>query len=386
MNPIITSILDNDLYKLTMQQLVLHQYPNDSATYRFKCRNENVKLGFLSDKILKEIKKMEGISLQTSEKKFLQKSAPFLTRDYLKYLSTYKFNSKQVNISESKGDLELEITGPWVETILWEVPILAIINELYFRETSDFKTIEGEGIRRLKDKINLIRQYPTLTIADFGTRRRYSGEWQCKVLKDLLLNCPQIIGTSNVKMAQAFRIKPIGTMAHEFFSAHLALVDNIRTAQKRALHVWLQEYGQNLGIALTDTFTSSAFFRDFGTVLAQEFSGLRQDSGVPFVFGENAIAHYKKMGIDPKTKTLIFSDSLDVPKAINIYKNFIGRIGVSFGIGTNLTNDLGKTPLNIVIKLIKLNDTHVVKLSDDEGKAMGKSNMIKKVKKSYLVI
>jgi nicotinate phosphoribosyltransferase len=179
-------------------------------------------------------------------------------------------------------------------------------------------------------------------------------------------------------------IKPIGTMAHEYFSAHLAFVDNLRIAQKRALYVWLQEYGTNLGIALTDTFTTKAFFEDFGMVLAQTFSGVRHDSGDPIKFGENVIKHYQKLCIDPKTKTIVFSDGLNIPEAIQIFKHFVGRIGVSFGIGTNLTNDLGPTPLNIVIKLIECNGIPVVKLSDNPGKAIGDPDMVQTVRKTYV--
>jgi nicotinate phosphoribosyltransferase len=380
---IIRSILDTDLYKLTMQQLVLHQYPNAEVAYRFKCRNEGIHIGYLAFNIRKRIEEMAELALTDEERTFLEEKTPFLTPDYLDYLQAYRFNPDQVKVSKVEDDIEIEIRGPWVETILWEVPVLAIVNEVYFNEVSDFKTIEGEGIRRLKDKINQIRQYPTLTIAEFGTRRRYSNVWQQKVLRELYVNCPQIVGTSNVRLAMDIGIRPIGTMAHEYFSAHLALVDNLRTAQKRALHVWLQEYGTDLGIALTDTFTSNAFFEDFDVVLAREFAGVRHDSGDPIEFGENVIKHYQKLGIDPHSKVIIFSDGLDIPEAVRIFKHFVGRIGVSFGIGTNLTNDLGRDALNIVIKLLECNGVPVVKLSDNIGKAMGDPDMVAEVRAAY---
>jgi len=385
MKPIIESILDTDLYKLTQQQLVYHQYPTAMAKYIFKCRNEGVKLGFLANDVREQVDSMKDVCLNDGEHEWAYlASLQFLTDDYISYLNDYRFNRNQVNIVDSSGELVIEIEGSWLETILWEVPLLAIVNELHFRETTDFKTIEGEGIRRLKDKINLIRQYPTFVLAEFGTRRRYSSSWQYYVLKELVQNCPQVVGTSNVKLAQELGIKPIGTMAHEYISSHLSLVDNIAEAQKRAMYVWLQEYGTNLGTALTDTFTSDAFLRDFDIVLARQFSGVRHDSGNPFVFGEKIIAHYKKLGIDPKTKSIVFSDGLDIPTAIEIYKKFVGRVGVSFGIGTNLTNDLGRTPLNIVIKLVECNGKPVVKLSDNPSKAIGDKNMIEKVKKAYI--
>lgn len=381
---IIDSILQTDLYKLTMQQLVLHQYPKANVAYRFKCRNNGIKIGFLAHKVRQAVKEMAYLALTQEEIFYLTDELPFLSADYIDYLMDYRFNPDQVKVSKVDEDIEIEIRGPWVETILWEVPVLAIVNEIYFNETSDFKTIEAEGIRRLKDKMNLIRQHPTMTIAEFGTRRRYSNLWQQKVLRELHLNCPQIVGTSNVRLAMDIGIKPIGTMAHEFISAHLSLVDNLRTAQKRALYVWLQEYGTNLGTALTDTFTTKAFFKDFDMVLAQTFSGVRHDSGDPIEFGENVIKHYQKLWIDPKTKTIVFSDGLDIPEAIRIFKHFVGRIGVSFGIGTNLTNDLGPTPLNIVIKLIECNGIPVVKLSDNPGKAIGDPDMVQTVRKTYV--
>ena len=175
---IIDSILQTDLYKLTMQQLVLHQYPKANVAYRFKCRNNGIKIGFLAHKVRQAVKEMADLALTQEETFYLTDELPFLSADYIDYLKNYRFNPDQVKVSKVDEDIEIEIRGPWVETILWEVPVLAIVNEIYFNETSDFKTIEGEGIRRLKDKMNLIRQYPTMTIAEFGTRRRYSNLWQ----------------------------------------------------------------------------------------------------------------------------------------------------------------------------------------------------------------
>jgi len=382
MEPIIESILDDDLYKFSMQQAIFHQYPNAEVAYEFKCRNEDVKLGFLADDVQAEVEALGKLEVEDAEVSYL-KSLGFFKNDYLQYLLRYRYNPEQVVIRNWKDQLEVDIEGPWLETILWEVKLLAIINELYFRETSDFRSVEGEGNRRLRDKINLIRPFLTLLFAEFGTRRRRSREWQEHVVTEMHQNLPQMIGTSNVHLAHLLMLKPIGTQAHEWFSAHLALVDNLREAQKRALYVWLQEYGTDLGIALTDTFTSDAFFEDFNIVLAREFAGVRHDSGDPVRFGERVINHYQKFGIDPRTKSLIFSDGLDIPKAIDLYKRFVGRIGVSFGIGTNLTNDLGPTPLNIVIKLIQCNGIPVVKLSDNPTKAIGDPAMIKNVKEEY---
>jgi len=384
MTEIITSMLDTDLYKFSMQQAVFHQYPNSRVLYQFICRNKGVKLGFLVEAIKQELANLEYVRLNKTEYEYLN-TISFFSKDYVKYLKSFKFNAKYVSVaSNADGELLMTINGPWVDTILFEVPLLAIVNELYFRATTDYRSLNGRGIANLKDKINMINQHPCISISEFGTRRRYSKEWQAFVLKELVKFCPaQVVGTSNVKLAMLNGIKPIGTMAHEFCSAHLSLVDDISIAQKRMLYCWLQEYGTNLGIALSDTFTSDAFFRDFDEVLSKQFSGVRHDSGDPIQFGWKTIAHYNKMGIDPRTKTIVFSDGLDVPKAIEIFETFTGKIGLSFGIGTNLSNDLGATALNIVIKLIACNGKPVVKISDEPKKAIGNDDMIRRVKEVY---
>ena len=382
---IIDSILQTDLYKLTMQQCVHHQYPYSQASYSFTCRNDNVYLGFLASRIQEQIERMKDLSLTNEEKKYLQ-NINFFKKDYLDYLEGYRFNPQQVQIVNHNGILKIDIAGSWLETILWEVPLLAIVNQLYFENKSNFKDIKNEGERRLLKKISIIKNYPRFQFADFGTRRRYSRDWQEKVIKTFLQYCPQLIGTSNVKFAMDAEIKAIGTQAHEYISAHIALVDNIREAQKRAFYVWLQEYGINLGIALTDTFTTDAFFQDFDYTLAHSFSGVRQDSGDPFNFGKKMIEHYKNLGIDPKIKTIVFSDGLDIPKAIELWKEFDGQIGLSFGIGTNLTNDMGIEPLNIVIKMVSCNGKPVVKLSDNPTKAIGNKKVVDDIKKAYNLI
>ena len=366
-----------------MQKCVWSQYPNATVKYVFKCRNEGVKLGFLCNLVTEQVQSLSQVQLSKEEAAYLG-TLNFLTDEYVNFLKEYRFDPAEVCIDTTlDGDLVVEIEGGWCRTILWEVPLLAIINQLYFQERSDFRSIQGEGIRRLKDKINIIRQYPTLTFAEFGTRRRYSKEWQEYVAVELSQACPQMVGTSNVTLAMKLGKVPIGTMAHEFVSCHLSLVDRLHEAQKRCLHVWLQEFGTDLGIALSDTFTTKAFFSDFGLVLSREFQGIRQDSGDPVDFGENAICHYKSMGIDPKTKTVIFSDGLDTSKMIDLYKRFVGRIGVSFGVGTHLTNDFSCSPLNIVIKAVECNGCPVVKLSDDPSKAIGDPSMVERVKLAY---
>lgn len=385
---IIESLLDMDLYKLTMQQVVLHQYPNAVVKYQFVCRNQGKKLGFLAPDVQREVNALANLRLTDAEAVWLG-TYSFFKPDYIEFLKNFRINPELITIADSNGDLKIVAEGKWVETILFEIFILAIVNELYFRKTTNFKEMEVEANLRLTRKIEFIKEYPQLKISEFGTRRRYSRAWQEHVLRRLLEEVPNnIVGTSNMYLAMKFGIRAHGTMAHEFISAHLGLVEgNFNQAQKKAFYAWLQEYDNQLGTALTDTFTTKAFFNDFGIVLSNGFSGMRHDSGDPFVFARNCIAHYKKMGIDPRTKTLIFSDGLTIRKAVEIWKAFAGEIGLAFGIGTSLTSDMSELhePLNIVMKLTWCNGVECVKLSDNPGKTMGDHRMVEVVKKAYHV-
>lgn len=385
--PIIDTLLQQDLYKLTMQQVVFHQYPNAVVRYQFVCRNKGVKLGFLVDKVRREIDSLANLRITDEEAAYLQ-TYTFFKNDYIEFLKSFRMNPSLLSVKNVNGDLSIKAEGKWVDTILFEIFVLSIVNELYFRTTTKFSDLEAYAKMRLFAKIEIIRKYPQLKISEFGTRRRYSKKWQEYVLRKLIEMAPNnIVGTSNVYLAMKLGIRAHGTMAHEFISAHLGLVERISDAQKRAFYSWLQEYDNSLGTALTDTFTTKAFFRDFGVVLSNGFSGMRHDSGDPFEFARNCIAHYKKMGIDPKTKFLIFSDGLDVNKAVEIWKAFAGEIGLAFGIGTNLTNDMAEEvkALNIVMKLIWCNGVECVKLSDNPGKIMGDLVMAEEVKKAYKV-
>ncbi len=268
-----------------------------------------------------------------------------------------------------------------IQAMFFEVFVLAIVNELYFSALSNASVIE-EGQRRLDKKVELLHQYavkqekydnntPPFIVADFGTRRRFSKVWQAHVVETLHKAEPKIVsGTSNVYLAKKLGMTPIGTMAHEFMQAFQALDVRLRDSQKAALEAWVHEYRGDLGIALTDVVGMDAFLRDFDLYFAKLFDGLRHDSGDPYVWGDKAIAHYKKLKIDPRTKILTFSDGLDLNKAWNLHQYFRGQIRTSFGIGTNLTNDMGITPINIVLKLVECNGQPVAKLSDSPGKTM----------------
>ncbi|MGP4847964.1 nicotinate phosphoribosyltransferase, partial [Marinobacter sp. 1Y8] len=270
---------------------------------------------------------------------------------------------------------------PMIQAMFFEVFVLAIVNELYFDALSNDSVIE-EGQRRLDAKVALLHQYaekqaqygqdmPPFIVADFGTRRRFSRRWQAHVVETLHKAEPKIVGgTSNVYLAKQLGMTPIGTMAHEFMQAFQALDVRLRDSQKAALEAWVHEYRGDLGIALTDVVGMDAFLRDFDLYFAKLFDGLRHDSGDPYIWGDKAIAHYEKLKIDPKTKILTFSDGLNLEKAWELHQYFKGRIRTSFGIGTNLTNDMGITPINIVLKLVECNGQPVAKLSDSPGKTM----------------
>jgi nicotinate phosphoribosyltransferase len=389
------SFLDQDFYKFTMQQLIFHKYSKISnktglmtspmVKYKFFNRNKSDKLGFMIEPLYHFVNELnqKKVFFTNDEIKYL-KGYSFLKEDYLNYLRNFNgFTDVSFYCEKIDDDLFLEFVGKWHQDILLEVILLYAINEIYFKSTTNYEDLKSEGLRRLDNKIKELSKYPGIKISDFGTRRRYSFEWHEEVIKRLVTNCPNFFGTSNVYFAKKYGVKSIGTMAHEYISAHLGLVNRIEDAQKRAFYMWMEEYDNNLGIALTDTFTSDAFFIDFNSVLSNTFLGLRHDSGCPFEFAEKAIMHYQKLGINPKEKTIVFSDSLNLDKTIKLYEAFHKYINVSFGIGTFLTNDLGVDSLNIVIKLVEINNMPVAKISDNEGKEIGDKKLINDIKNVY---
>ncbi|MGO3641695.1 MAG: nicotinate phosphoribosyltransferase [Psychrobacter sp.] len=383
-SPIITSLLDNDLYKFTMLQAMLHQFPQTHGVYRFRCRNNEDTLYPLAD--IKEQLEQQLDSL--CELRFLEdeleylRGLRFMRSDFVDYLELFKLKRRFITVStDGEGRLFIDIEGPMIQAMFFEVFVLAIVNELYFDALSD-DTIIKEGQRRLDEKVELLHQYaleqtkesedtPPFIVADFGTRRRFSKSWQAHVVQTLHHAQPKIIsGTSNVYLAKTLGMTPIGTMAHEFMQAFQALDVRLRDSQKAALEAWVHEYRGDLGIALTDVVGMDAFLRDFDLYFAKLFDGLRHDSGDPYIWGDKAIAHYDKLKIDPKAKILTFSDGLNLDKAWELHQYFKHRIRTSFGIGTNLTNDMGITPINIVLKLVECNGQPVAKLSDSPGKTM----------------
>jgi nicotinate phosphoribosyltransferase len=281
----------------------------------------------------------------------------------------------RIGQGERPGEMDISIRGPWLHTIMYEIPVLAIVSEVYFRRTQPHPDID-EGRRRLKAKIDLVRtveQELDFRISDFGTRRRFSCAWHGEVLQTLKREVPEYFaGTSNVWFAMRNNTTPLGTMAHEYMQACQALGPRLRDSQTFAFDKWAQEYRGDLGIAVADTYGTDAFLRDFDMYFCKLFDGARHDSGDPFAWGEKLIAHYRRNRVDPRTKQLIFSDQLSFPLAIAIARRFHGRAITAFGIGTNLTNDLGYEPINIVIKMTECNGQPVAKVSDSPGKTVSK--------------
>ena len=378
---IITSLLDTDLYKFTMMQVVLHQFPGAQVEYRFKCRNPGIDLAPYVGEIRDEIRSLCSLQFQDAELAYLR-SLRFIKSDFVDFLALFRLNEKYIQVSAlPTGEIDITITGPWLHTILFEIPVLAIVNEVYFRNTQ--KTPDfAEGRRRLDAKIAQLHSsgLESLKIADYGTRRRFSRAWHEEVLRGLCARlgvddrsngaAGQLAGTSNVLYAMKMGLTPLGTMAHEYLQACQSLGPRLRDSQVFGFEMWAKEYRGDLGIALSDVYGMNAFLRDFDLYFCKLFDGARHDSGDPFAWGERLLQHYRDNRVDPLTKTLIFSDALTVPRIIELHQRFHGRCQLAFGIGTNLTNDLGYEPLQIVIKMTRCNGQPVAKVSDAPGKNM----------------
>jgi len=375
---IITSMLDNDLYKFTMLQAVLHQHPGAMVEYAFKCRTEGIDFRAYAGDIIKEINKMcRGLQFTKEELEYLG-DLRFMKEDTIQFLKLFKFDYDYLNIvTDDKGTLHIQVKGPWLHTILFEIPILSIVSEIYSRDMSENF---DEANRRTEEKVDIInRLYGerdiTILFADFGGRRRHSVEAHRNALTLFKEGCyaPRsgkgLVGTSNVMFAKELGLTPIGTMAHEWLQAHQALY-RVADSQFMALENWAKEYRGDLGIALSDVIGLKYFLHDFDMFFSKLFDGTRQDSGNPYEYGGAMIKHYKNMGIDPRTKTIVFSDGLDFIRAAELAKSFGKSIKVSFGIGTHITNDFDFKALQIVLKMVKCNGNPVAKKSDSPGKGM----------------
>jgi nicotinate phosphoribosyltransferase len=370
---IIESLLDTDLYKFTMMQVVLHHFPGAQVEYRFKCRNRAVDLRPCIDDIRAAVRDLCRLRFTPAELEYLR-SWRFFKSDFVDLLKLFQLDERFIGVSPlgDQGDIDITIRGPWLHTILFEVPVLAIVSQAYNLRMHPQPDLD-EGRARLSRKIDAINAVsdPAFRIADYGTRRRFSYAWQDEVVETLKRGIGRkFVGTSNVKLALDHGLTPLGTMAHEYLQACQAVGPRLRDSQVYAFNTWSREYRGDLGIALSDVFGMEAFLRDFDLFFCKLFDGVRHDSGDPFEWGEKLIAHYQRMRIDPRSKAMVFSDSLDVPLAIRLFEYFGGRSQTAFGIGTNLTNDLGYEPLSIVIKMTRCNGQPVAKISDEPSKAM----------------
>jgi nicotinate phosphoribosyltransferase len=371
---IITSLLDTDLYKFSMMQVVLHHFPAANVEYRYKCRTPNINLSPYLDEIRDQIHKLCQLRFTEEELQYLR-GLRFIKSDFVDFLGLFRLPEKCIKVTQGKlpGEIDITVIGPWLHTILFEIPVLAIVNEVYFRNVCLDPGWE-EGRKRLQSKMQLVTDDPALAdfrIAEYGTRRRFSKKWHEEVVMTMKAQMGKhFAGTSNVKFAMKHGVTPLGTMGHEYLQACQALGPRLRDSQVYALEVWAKEYRGDLGIALSDVYGMDAFLRDFDMYFCKLFDGARHDSGDPFVWGERLLAHYVENRTDPRTKTLVFSDGLTIPRAIELAKRFAGRCKVSFGIGTNLTNDLGHDPLQIVMKMVRCNGQPVAKVSDAPEKTM----------------
>lgn len=376
--PVISSLLENDLYKFTMWQALLHTHPTAHAEYEFTCRNEPLyPLSDLAEELNLQLDHLCLLRFTEEELQYLR-NLRFIKPDFVDFLSLFHLQRKFITVTTEGKTLRVHAIGPMVHTMPFEIYVLQLVNELYFRRFDTDLHIK-EGIRRLDEKISLVKQRTQAITAnrthpfeffDFGLRRRFSSEMQDSVVSTMARELPaHFKGTSNVHLARKYNLVPIGTHAHEWFGLFQAQETvRLRNFQKAALQAWVDEYRGDLGTALTDMVGMDAFLEDFDLYFAKLFDSLRHDSGDPVAWGEKALAHYSKLRIDAHTKRLVFSDGLNLEKAFELHDHFGDRTMTGFGIGTNLTNDTGIPAISIVMKLVRCNGQPVCKISDTPEK------------------
>lgn len=393
--PIICSMLDLDFYKLTMAQVAFKHFGSTQVKYAFRNRTEDVNIAeYIKEEELRyELESIQNLKFSDDEIEFLKESKfikrGFFEENFLEFLKNLKLSG--LTIRKNNQGYEVEVHGNWPDIILWETLILSVINELFYRslmkKIDDGQTqyIYDEGRQRLIEKTKILKVNPHIKFTEFGTRRRFSKEWQKQVISTMLSYVPEnIAGTSNTLLAKEFDLAPIGTFAHEMDMVFSGVFkDDIRGSHNKVLKYWWDQYGYENSIALTDTYGSNFFFEDMTYEQAKKWKGLRHDSGNPIVFGNKAIKFYKDNGIDPTKKLIVFSDGLDIDTIVKIANHFKNRINVIFGWGTNLTNDLGFRPLSLVVKVVESNGNGTVKLSDNLAKAIGKPEDIELFKNIF---
>lgn len=373
LQPIVVSLLDTDLYKFNMNQVIFHKHTALCGEYHFKCRNSGVVFTpEMLCEINEQIDHLCKLRFRKAELEYLH-SIRFIKDDYVEFLRLWHPIRDYVTASLSEsGELSVVVKGPLFSAMQFEIYLLEIINEVYFRMNFDYDALVKSARERLDEKIDAFTNGKyTFRFAEFGCRRRLSREWEDEEVGRLVREVPNCVGTSNVYFAMKYKVTPIGTFAHEFVQMYQG-IDSIPLAYTNyyAMKDWYAEYEGDNGTALTDTVTTDLFLLDFNRSMVNNYSGVRHDSGDPYKWGEKIIAHYEKYGVDPKTKQLLFSDGLDFDSAQKLYDYFKDRAKVSFGIGTFCSNDTYESALNIVIKLQYVNGRPVAKLSDTPGKAM----------------
>lgn len=377
----INSILHNDLYKFSMSNYYIQNFPEASGTFAFHDRNKTEYTPEFVSALKEEFDSLRKLFLQKSEFDWAVKNIPYIPQFYWEWLRSFRYEPEKIKVwLDDQNHLQIEVTDLMYKVTFYEIPILAIVSEVFHRfEPNSYQTrpaLEDIMLSRLDEKIKIAANH-NLFFADFGMRRAYNSISEEIVVEYLKQHCPTFVGTSTVSLAMKYGVKPIGTMAHETFMFQAA-IHSPKDANFMVMENWVKTYDGNLGTVLTDTYTVDVFLRNFSMKLAKLYDGVRHDSGDPFEFGDKMIVKYKSYGIDPMSKTIVFSDGLDFPKAAEIKEYFAGKIKVTFGIGTNLTCDIsGVKPMNIVMKLkeCRVNSRQpiygCVKLSDVPGKAIG---------------
>lgn len=375
---IIQSMLDTDYYTFTMMQAVLHQNPDVDVEYDFIVRSDENLVQYIPE-VRRQLELLAEMQMTEDQLRFLfdKERRGYLKPDFMRFMSLFRFNGRYVKVYEQGGQMAIRVRGPWLHTITFEQPLLAMVSEIRNRAVYPemgmakvreklFAKIENLNLRASQKELSLLR------VADFSTRRRFSFEAQREVV-DIMRKCfPGVfLGTSNVHLGQEFNLPVIGTMAHQWLMAYQQL-GRLRDSQSAALEGWVKEYRGDLGIALTDCINSDFFFGEvFDLYHSKLFDGLRHDSGCPFEWGEKVIRHYEAKNIDPMSKSVVFSDSLNFDTCLELIRAFKDRLRMSFGIGTNLGCDIdGVKPLSIVMKLVAVNDQPVIKFSDDPVKVV----------------
>lgn len=386
LNQIMTSLLDQDLYKFNMGQVLLNQFSDADVVWAYKNRDAATRkfTKEMVEEIREQVKAFCNLKFTKEDIKYLGTQCPWLSKAYLSFLAIYQpqFEWYHIDLTED-GQLDLTISGPQYLTTYCETPTMAIISETWFKMAltpAEYKNAMNELYKRAEAKIeNLVNaEWELGPFSDFGTRRRFSKESFEKII-EMFCNARSafcggsvFVGTSNVEMARKFKVKPVGTMAHELIQTigQGYPERNPAYSNKFVMDAWHKEFGTENGIYLTDCIGTDVFLKDFDKVQAKLFDGVRHDSGDPVEWGEKMIKHYENLGIQPKTKTLLFSDSLDFDKANMLRGVFSDRINVAFGIGTYIVADTNVKAMNQVLKVIEVNGKPVAKLSDVEGKNM----------------